>query len=409
MNKMQENIMEIELGGGDAPQRSIWQQAKPEDWGMLFAAFGSAYGIGLLSMLLLPFLIGTTITGLGIDEAQAGLLGTVEFVGVMAASLVAAPFIGKLPRRNMALVGAAIAILGNVISSFQTSYEMLIFIRPIVGIGAGLALAAGNATVANARDPERLAGHMNILFVVLMLVTMNIFSRLSELGYQESYMGLAVTMFVMALFIFKLPQRAAQNLQATFEHPHASRSLLSMAGFFMLVAMFFFALRDTMAWAFVERIGGNVGYSVEEIGGLLSLQAVLGLLGPIVASIVGARLGYKIPLITGVLATGTVTYSILMSGNSMVMYTSAVMGIAITYFFTLSYLTALAAELDKEGRIVAASGSFLIAGVAVGPALSGYIIVHGGYALTGWFMIGIPILTLMAVLVPIYSLRSKTE
>lgn len=401
--------MDIDVPTGSETKQSLWQQAKPEDWGMLFSAFGSAYGIGLLSMLLLPFIIGTTISGLGINEAQAGLLGTVEFAGVMVASLAVAPFIGKLPRRNLALFGAALAIAGNILSSFQTSYDMLMMIRPLVGLGAGLALAAGNATVANARDPERLAGHMNILFVVLMLVTMNVFAHLSQIGYQESYMGLAVTMMVMALFIFKLPQRAAQNLESTFEHPHNSRGLLSMVGVFMLLAMFLFALRDTMAWAFVERIGGNVGYSIEEIGGLLSLQALIGLAGPIVASIVGARLGYKIPIVSGVIATGAVTYSILMSGDSIVMYTTAVMGIAITYFFTLAYFTALAAELDKEGRIVAASGSFLIAGVAVGPALSGYIIVNGGYELTGWFMIGIPILTLMAVMVPIHLMRSKSN
>ncbi len=44
-------------------------------------------------------------------------------------------------------------------------------------------------------------------------------------------------------------------------------------------------------------------------------------------------------------------------------------------------MTAYAATLDSEGRIVAASGSALVLGVAVGPALSGYLIYYGGYAM----------------------------
>ena len=54
-----------------------------------------------------------------------------------------------------------------------------------------------------------------------------------------------------------------------------------------------------------------------------------------------------------------------------------------TYFFCLSYLTALAAEIDVEGRVVAASGSALMIGLAVGPSFGGALIADGSYTVVG--------------------------
>lgn len=382
----------------------------PDDWGLLLAAFSSAYGIGLLAMLVLPFMISATMTGLNLNEAQAGLLGTAEFLAVMVASLLVSPFIGRIPRRTFAVLGACLAIGGNVLSMFQVSYDALLLLRPLVGFGCGLALAAGNATVANAENPEKLAGQMSVLFVVLMVITMETFSRVSEKwGVAGVYAALAICMLAVAGFLFKLPQRAPAKQHSTKEHPHAHRGLFTASSLFMLVAMFAFALRDTMMWAFAERIGQAAGYATEELGALFSIQAVIGVAGPMIASVVGGRYGLKKPAILGIVATGIVTFTILQSSNAKVPYTIAVLFISGTYFYALSYLTALAAELDVEGRVVAASGGFLVAGVAVGPAVSGHLIVQGGYQLASWVNSGIVIVTLLLLLVPLAAIKRKAD
>lgn len=377
----------------------------PDSWPVLLGAFASAYGTGLLAMLVLPFMISATMNGLHLDEAQAGLLGTCEFIGVMVSSLVAAPFIGKLPRKTLAVLGALIAIAGNVASIYQSSYDMLLILRPIVGLGCGMALAAGNATVASAVNPEKLAAQMSILFVVLMVVAMEVFADVSARWNHVGVYG-ALALFMALLFVLTtlVPQRADSKVAPSPGRPHAHAGLFTLPAALMLLAIFAFALRDTMMWAFAERIGQSAGFSPDGLGRLFSAQAVFGLLGPMAASAIGSRFGLKKPTLFGIFLTGVVTFTILQSSQAKIPYTMAVMFISGTYFFALSYLTAVAAELDAEGRIVAASGGFLVAGVAVGPAISGYLILHGGYGLSSWANMIIVVLTFALLAIPLKKL-----
>ena len=63
----------------------------PNNWGTLLAAFAAAYGTGLLALIALPFMVGANMASLGLDEAQAGLLSTLEFAGVFVTSVLLAP------------------------------------------------------------------------------------------------------------------------------------------------------------------------------------------------------------------------------------------------------------------------------------------------------------------------------
>ena len=171
--------------------------------------------------------------------------------------------------------------------------------------------------------------------------------------------------------------------------------------------MFVFQARDTMGWAFVERIGTMVGYSGDELGVLLSVQSVVGLVGPLLAAMIGKRFGMSTPVILAVLLTGATSLSYVLGEHSKSMYTAGVMTICITYFYALSYLTGLAAELDREGRVVAAAGSFLSLGLAVGPAISGGLISLGGFTLAAWGIAVTVVLTLALVSVPLARIRKE--
>lgn len=389
---------------------NILKDSMPDDWGATLGAAAAAYGIGMLSLLVLPFLIGATMTSLGLNGSQAGILGSAELVFVTVGSLVVAPWIGGLPRRTLAMAGAAIAILANVMSMTGVSYEMLLVFRAIAGLGCGFALAAGNATVASSANPEKMAAHMSIFFVILMVAMMMIFARVGAVwGYQGSYGALAATIAVVSLLLLGLPQHPGSAVQAQSVANEQSKTIFSTAGILMLLAMFTFQMRDTMSWAFVERIGAGVGFSSEEVGNLLSLQAVLGLLGPVIATVMGSRFGLKIPVVIGVIGSGLVTVMVLQSTHSAALYTATVSLISISYFYSLAYLTSLAAELDKDGRIVAASGGLLIAGSAVAPVISGVILDKGGYTLMGWVATGVVGVTLVCALFALGSLSIKKD
>ena len=389
----------------------ILRNSMPESWSLVFSAFAAAYGVGLIALLALPFLISAIISDLGLNEAQAGYLMSAEFLFMMLASLAVAPFMGRAPRRTLALSGAFVAILANIASAMVVDVTTLAALRCAAGAGAGLGLACGNACVSSARDPDNVAGHMNILFVALMIVVMIVFARtMASAGLSGLYYSLAITQAVMVLFIFKMPQRATTTVtlqQASSARPNST--LLSPVGILMMLATLLFSLRDTMGWAFSEQVGIRVGYDGETLGLLFSLQAFVGLGGPLLVALIGNRFGLSKPVILGILLCGASSLFYVLGENSIAMYTTGVMMIAFTYFYTLAYLTSLAASLDREGRVVAACGSFLTLGIAAGPGVSGTLIAIGGYELTGWAIAVAVILTLLAVAGPLRKAEERRQ
>ena len=386
------------------------QNVLPESWSLVFSAAGSAYGVGLLGLWALPFLISAIIHDLDLNEAHAGILMSAEFIFTMLASLLVAPFMGRAPRRTLAIAGTVLAIVANLISASMTDLYALAAVRCIAGIGAGLALACGNACVASAKQPDRIAGHMNVLSVLLMIVVMLGYAKvMAAYGLPGLYYAMAGTMAVMLLAIPFMPQHAPKELIEPRLHSlkPAGNVLLSLPAICMMLAMFVFQARDTMGWAFVERIGTMVGYSGEEVGILLSFQSFVGLIGPLLAALIGKRFGLSTPVILAILLTGGTSLSYVLGEHSKMLYTVGVMTICITYFYALSYLTALAAALDREGRVVAAASSFLSLGLAVGPAISGGLISLGGLTLAAWGIAVTVLLTLLLVIVPLNSVRRE--
>lgn len=387
------------------------RQFLPDNWGLVFSAFAAAYGVGLLALLALPFLISAIMNDLKLDAAQAGFLMSAEFVFTMLASLVVAPAMGRAPRRTLALAGALVVIAANLVSASVNDVYWLAAVRCIAGIGAGLCLACGNASVSSAKDPDKAAGHMNILFVALMAIVMIVFAdAMGSNGLAGLYYAIAATNALMLLLIVFMPQKAILHANALhFEHGSKHQNLFSVTAICMMAAMFFFSMRDTMGWAFVEQVGISVGYSGEELGSLFSLQSLIGLLGPLAAAMIGKRFGMSTPVIIGILTSGAVSLGYVLGESSKEMYTIAVMMISTTYFYALAYLTALAARLDREGRIAAASGAFLTLGIAVGPAFTGLLAESGGFTLVGWGIAGVVLLTMLAALVPLAAVRQQHE
>lgn len=387
------------------------QNVLPESWALVFSAAASAYGVGLLGLWALPFLISAIIHDLSLNEAHAGILMSAEFVFTMLASLLVAPFMGRAPRRTLAIAGTVLAIIANLVSASMTDIYVLAAVRCIAGIGAGLALACGNACVASAKQPDRIAGHMNVLSVLLMIVVMLGYAKVMAIyGLPGLYYAMAGTMGVMLLAIPSMPPHAPQAADQPRQpgvKPDSGNVLLSLPALCMMLAMFVFQARDTMGWAFVERIGTMVGYSGDEVGILLSFQSCIGLIGPLLAAVIGKRFGLSTPVILAILLTGGTSLSYVLGEHSKMLYTVGVMTICITYFYALSYLTALAAALDREGRVVAAASSFLSLGLAVGPAISGGLISLGGFTLAAWGIAVTVLLTLLLVIIPLNSNRRK--
>ena len=378
---------------------------------LVLSAFASAYGVGLLTLLMLPFLMGAMMDGLQLSEGTTGLILSVEFTLAMVSSLLISPYINRVPRRTIAIIGTLMAIIANILSAYIADVALLICVRAFAGFGAGLALATGNSVIASAKDPDKTAGQVNVLFVILMIVVMLGFGFIADaFGLVGTYYGIAATYAVMLILVVRLPQYVHVDDADSNTTQLGAKTRVGLIGLVpigMMATMFLFSMRDTMGWAFVEQIGVSLGYSTSEMGMILALQAFIALLGPLIVAKVGNKFGITIPVLIGIIGHGMITLGYLMASDSKFFYTAIVLMNATAYFYALAYLTGLAASLDKEGRVVAATGSFIALGIAVGPAFAGQLINLGGYSLAAWSIIIIIVLTVIAVIPPLKTARAK--
>ncbi len=384
--------------------RGIW----PENWGLLYAAFAFSQGIGLISYWTLPILAGSLMAGLQLTTTEVGLLGTIEFAGLFFASLALAPFVDRGIRKRIALVSVLIVVSLNVTCALvDMGFTTLAATRFVAGLGAGLALAIGNATIANAVDTERFSGHMTIMLVAFMVVIMPIFSRISEsYGYQGVFLALAATVSIGALSIVFLPDGPSAQLAATSLDADSSKklALLSTAGLMLLGVALLFGARDTLPWLVAEQLGTDAGMTLPETGDLFSLMYAVSILGPTLLLFVSRRFDARTLLAVSMALTGLFCWVFTVSDGNRFQFSAGIVVWATIYFMAFAILNAVAAMVDRSGRLVSAVGSSFIAGVAIAPFIGGYLVDRGGYSLIGIAEI---VLTVLIVLFVIVGLRGS--
>jgi predicted MFS family arabinose efflux permease len=317
--------------------------------------------------------------------------------------LTLAQFVDRGHRKRIALVSVVIVVSLNLVCALvDMDLTSLAALRFATGLGAGLALAIGNATIANAIDAERFSGHLTIMLVAFMVVIMPIFARISErFGYQGVFLALAATVAVGALSILFLPDRPNEQLEKESAGIElgTDRVLLSTAGLMLLAVALLFGARDTLPWLVAEQLGADAGMTLPEVGNLFSLMYAVSILGPVILLAVSRWFEAKTLLALSMALTGIFCWVFTVSDGSQVQFAVGIVIWATIYFMAFAILNAVAAMVDRSGRLVSAVGSGFIAGVAIAPFIGGYLVDLGGYSLIGMAEIGLTVLIVIFVVV----------
>ena len=358
--------------------------------------------IGFAAQGSLPILIGAVIDGLGVNEAAAGLLASLEIGTVALASLLLAPRIHRIPRRKLALLGARIACVGQGLAVFAQSFETLLAARIVAGLGEGTAFAAANAALAGSVNPERLSALLALVGGAGAGVLLAVLPHIVEpWGYAGGFAALLVVNAVSLPLLRFLPEAPDASAQPRAGHP-AHRVL----GVATLLAFFVLALGESAMWAFTERIGLGVGLSRGSVGTVLAVTMVFGLVGAALAGWLGTRRGRALPLALGLTGLGVATV-FLGSAQVWTVYAAMLLLWTFTFLFVMPYLMGTAAALDKEGRWAAATIGFWSVGSALGPASAGTLIALLSYAAVGRLVGACALVCLLLLLPAAFALRAE--
>ena len=117
-----------------------------------------AYTVGLVPGNTSPLLVGGLIAGLGLGVADAGMILSIELILMGAAAIGLAARMSRIDARGACLAGAVILLFGHGLAAQAGSLTEVVVWRSTAGIGAGVVLAAVNATIAGSPNPTRLYG-----------------------------------------------------------------------------------------------------------------------------------------------------------------------------------------------------------------------------------------------------------
>jgi predicted MFS family arabinose efflux permease len=330
-------------------------------------------------LLSMPFMLGMYVTSLHFELARAGLLVSIELCTLSIVCMAVSPWVDRASKRQLALIGALIAIAGNGLSLLGHSFAMLALYRTLTAVGYGLAMASGNAAVTSAGDPARLYDNKMMVFAATQLLIVTLVPLvLVHAGPQGFFLFMVLLNVLMVPLVLRLPHARKEVSASRLVLPRTKLQVPAMiAASLVLFAVAAYALRESLCWAFVERLGVGVKVDAQLVGMLVGVGTLPGILMPRVATLLRARFGAIGPGVLGVVVGGGILYAISAT-DSRTTFLVLLLVWPAAYFFSVPLLMGIAARIDSEGRVIAAAAGALQIAFAAGPAVAGFLVERSG-------------------------------
>jgi MFS family permease len=243
------------------------EKEAPQGDARLVVAVTAAWTVSLFGYYAQSQLLGHLMTEFDKGESAIGWLFSLENAALALTILAAAGPMARFSRARAAVLGATIVVLASVASAFSTSWELLVVMRCISGMGAGLAGAAGTAAAASARDPERVYAAVIVAWGLAGAAEPTVIPYFTvPFGAAGGFLCIAaVGLLVMPLFTGLLsPREAPEERPSLFAAPNRRLALVGMAG------LFIFEVGQGGVWMFVAQIGEHTGLSEYRVGNVIT-------------------------------------------------------------------------------------------------------------------------------------------
>lgn len=335
--------------------------------------------INVSSSYALPFMVGGTMDGLGLDSAQAGFLATLEFAALAVTTILLSARISFWQLQRLAVVGTLLIVGGQFGSALVHDYELLGAMRLLVGVGEACFLGMMNGLIAVSSKPDRNFGYILALSTCVEAIILVILPYAMDFGHHRGlYMALGLLLIVSILPILKLlPERLNKQ---QIQRQEASISWTILFAYFVALALLFSTFGGISA--LTERIGLSVGLDSKAIGIGLGAFMVAQTVGAAFAGWFGTRFGRAMPFITGIMLCGIASLIITYSPNPIV-YFCSLMLFGAFFMFTVTYVMGTAAAIDRSGRTAVATVGYIAIAYSIGPTLYGYIVLGEAYSAAG--------------------------
>ena len=378
---------------------------KTPTWSMLAALIWLSL-LGYLVPNIQPMFLGALSVSYDFDATQLGLLGGTELAGACLASLCALYWFPRVNLGRVAFVALLVAVVGNFLTGWITNFSYLIVLRFCTSFfGAGMLNALVLGLVGLLKNPERviaIAIICQVLSITLAMVGIPLLVERWEMkGVSICLTLVFMTGFWALKFLLRGKSLILENL------PLISNYATKILPVTLLVGLIVFSVGVGSIWAFLERIGNVAGFSMIDTGQALAMGSFIGALGALLAVVIGKRIGNLTPLLAGLFGLLVVCF-MLFNVNSWLNYTIAAILLNFFWNLTLPYLLGSIASSDKSGRLMVLVPAAQGGGYALGPVISGLIIVGNNYS-TSALIAAVAFAISLVIIVPVVMKLSYAE
>jgi predicted MFS family arabinose efflux permease len=338
---------------------------------LFYAGFASA---GLL--LFKPLIVGALIDDYQFSARQAGLIAGAEMLGIGTAALLLVTIARGRSRRLIITCGTVLGMIGCFAPLGWHSFEALVGLRLLAGLGSGLIASTVLASLGTTRNPDRTFG---LYFMFNYAVAAMLFPLmphvLERYGASGGYVVLGLILGAVLLVCMRIPARLPCSTVAagTAALPFPLRAATLSLG----VSLAYW-IGNGAVWAFIERLGHRASVAGPLVATILAAGQFASIGGALAASLCHTRLGRSVPILVTI-CLSVASLVLIGSASQAVMFASGALLFCFAWSSFLAYLGGVMASQDAAGRIVALSVSSQTLGMAAGPAIGGALADASGY------------------------------
>jgi predicted MFS family arabinose efflux permease len=329
------------------------------------AAIGT---VAVLVFALLPAISGVLAERFSLDDIQTGFAATSYFATYAVVTASSGLWIRRFRWTRLLAIGFAAMVSGLLSCAFAESFGWAQYSLAIVGAGAALLFPISFAIASDMQNTDRvfaikLAAEQLVPAAMLLLLA----GTIVIIGaYTDLFLGILLIVTIGSASILLVPDNVGEQENSS----HSSTGGF-FSGSFALVGLLVNFSGFAGLWAFLERIANENSLDAAFTGRWIALGLVTSGIGPLCVAFIGERLDRRLAII--VASTVAVFSLLLLRGEiSEVRFAITLFVLPLSYYFAVSYMLAIVADADYNGKVSGLMSFVLAFGAISGPALFGY-------------------------------------
>lgn len=356
------------------------QKNKFDRWSSIAVAIFMAL-VGYAVMVAVPVLSTALVQKAGFTAEQVGRIWGADLGGLALGAVISAFLVAKVNRWYLVWLGVLLSITANLLCMEYSSYQALLLLRTIAGVGSGIFTAVAVVTLGGTSKPVIA---FNLELVGFAFSTALELHYLPQFSMNQIYLFFISLSALCAFLVFFIPDKPSNEEELAAQEELADNTVNWQVPralpLICLLAICFTYINIGGYFTYVELAALEDGVAEDWVGSVLTWSSFLGIAGCAIA-FYATRFGLFRPLILSLAALVGIVV-MLSAGVNDANIVISLFGFMTIWTFADVYQSSILAHMDRSGSLVALIPSVQGFGQFIGPNIAASIVGAGlGYGL----------------------------